>query len=199
MGGNMADDAVQPVLDEIENRFLNDWLGSDFKNIQNVASLHTKGSLLKDLILKRSQLFVDTLNREFKDVTFFYKWCKSSGRLNTDMYRTYCDPYDIDFTDDEDEFDSFDYGTGKDDFYKEPIKSIDFILRYEWNRICSLGCKHKKVRYCVWNVAKLATMISWIEKGMPVKMWIREFLPDFFYDPLDLPKKKTRSSSKRVK
>jgi hypothetical protein len=188
--------AAEEVINQITNRLYDNLLGQEKEIIEFVknASIVTKERLVKDNILKKTNKFIEALNNEFKDVKFICKWSFGTSMLNHEMHRYDSDLYNQEYLEEEDDFYS---DPDIDYFYETALTDLTIKIEYYWERICSLGCKHRTKRFMIMNIPKLIDFIEYIHIGMPARTFVKEFIPDFFYDPTQPPKKRGRPKSSR--
>jgi len=187
-------DAVEESLREQKSRLLNDLLAHDQKFYYQNASNEIKECILKEGILKKLKAFIEALNLEFKDVHFEYEWTRPQY-LNNQMQHVVSAVYDDDYNqdDDEDEWDDM-YSEGNDDhaFFRGDIQTIDIQLTYYWERRCNLGCKHRTKRFYIMNMPKMLDILTFWDLKPPIRTLVKEYIPDFFYDPTQPPAKRGR-------
>lgn len=185
-------DTIEDSIKASQTRLLDDLLAHEPKFYFNNASNHLKESLIKEGVVKKLKVFIEALNLEFKDVHFKFSWGVRSD-LNQEMKPFLYDAYDKDFMEENYGFDDvYDKDDHSDYFYRTPIGEIDFRLDYFWERKCSLGCMHKTNRFYITNMPKLMDILAWYKSGMPIRTLVKEFIPDFFYDPTVIPVKRGR-------
>ncbi len=193
-------DAVEESLREQKTRLLNDLLAHNQSFYYQNASNEIKECILKEGILKKLKEFIITLNTEFKDVHFEYDWVKLPGYLNNQMQHVVSQVYDDDYTDDldEDDWDNM-YDQRHDDsaFFRGDIQHMDIQLTYYWERRCNLGCKHRTKRFYIMNMPKMLDILTFWDLKPPIRTLVKEYIPDFFYDPTVAPKKRGRPKSVR--
>lgn len=189
MGGNLADDVdYNSIVSNQANRLLDNIIG-DPKEIFTEMDLYTKECVLKDYLKKQVNKFFETLNKEFPDVKFQYQW------IHLDPYQSHYFEHvsNTEYTDDSYDFGHFFYNdTGEDRFYGTNMQFIGMRIDYFWERRCSLKCKHLTKRFTIINMPKVLDFVSWIRVGMPVRQFVKDFIPDFFYDPTEIRPKRGR-------
>jgi hypothetical protein len=198
VGGDMAD-AVEEALNAINNRLYDNIIGGDFNSYINSMSLSTKERMVKDNLIGQTREFFNKLNSEFSDVKFMYFWGMGPCLLNSQMERVYTALYNEDYA--EDSYNDFDGMYEREGdmeyFYNTALTEINVRIEYYWDRVCSLGCRHRTKRFYIVNIPKLLDFIGYVKVGMPVRTFVKEFIPDFFYDPMQPPKKRGRPKSSR--
>lgn len=195
-------DSVE-ALENIAHRLYENILGPDAKDLLEGVSLETKEKIVKDKFLDQTSSLFKALNNEFKDVRFTYQWssdakatytsyldCKFNDFLKRDYYD--CDITDLDHLEELDQPDK-----ASDSFYEIPLNQIDVKISYYWERKCSLGCLHTRKRFYFTNLVKMLDMVTYYKIGMPIRTIVKQFIPDFFYDPTEQkrPRGRPRSSS----
>lgn len=185
---------VEDTLNQIQNRLYDNVIGGDFNGFIKNMSLSTKERMVKDNLLGQAREFFNKLNSEFKDVRFMYFWGIGPCLLNSQMHRIYTDRYNEDYAEDShNDFDGmYDHEADTECFYSTPLSEITIKIEYYWERICSIGCRHRTKRFYIVNIPKLIDFIGYLKIGMPVRNFVKEFIPDFFYDPMEVPKKRGR-------
>ena len=195
MGGNLAD-SINQVLDEIQNRLYDNYIGGEHKGIMKNVSMTTKDRVVKDNIVKDFKDFIDKLNAEFSDVKFLYQWNAGRIMLNSEMQRIHSDVYNKEYTDDCYDFHEMDErSTDVEYFYATPLQEITVKIDYYWERRCSLGCLHRTKRFWIVNLPRIIDLSAYLKVGMPVRTLVKEFIPDFFYDPTVIKPKRGRPKS----
>lgn len=193
-------DAVEESLKEQKARLLNDLLKHDQSFYYQNVSNEIKECIFKEGFLKKLKDFIIALNAEFKDVHFEYSWPDKCGRLDGQMHRVCDQIYDEQYTDDdEDEYYSlYEEKHNKDyHFMRTPIQDVDIQLTYYWERTCNLGCKHRTKRFYIMNMPKMLDILTFWDLKPPIRTLVKEYIPDFFYDPTQPPKKRGRPKSSR--
>ena len=185
MGGNLAD-SIDNILEEHKSRLLDNIMGNEASNFLKGISITTKDMIVKDHIMRKIKKSFDVLNEEFKDVKFDYNW------IQFDRYQ-YKDSEisNEEYTDDEHDLDKL-YSLSRDQslFYHNDLHEIYMKFYYYWQRKCSLGCQHVTKRFMIINMPKILGFTSNMEMGMPVRTLVKEFIPDFYYDPtIEKPKR----------
>lgn len=176
---------VDEIIDKQTIRLLDNIIGNDINLFLDNMSIRTKDFLVKDYIDRQVKNMIAMLNTEFKDVKFNYGWvylehytysCDEVSNVTFD----YDDPEHIQHLGEEPVFEEYD------------LRQIGLKIYFYWDRICSLGCRHLTKRYLLINIPKVIDFTSYIRLGMPVRTFVKEFIPDFFYDPTQPPKKRGR-------
>jgi hypothetical protein len=186
-------DAVEDSLKAQKSRLLNDLLQHDQSFYFHNASNEIKECLLKEGILKKLKDFISALNTEFKDVHFEYSWPEACNRLDSNMHKVCSQIYDEQYTDEDDEWDSMYEDKNKDyHFMRTPIQEVDIQLTYYWERRCNLGCKHRTKRFYIMNMPKMLDILTFWDLKPPIRTLVKEYIPDFFYDPTQPPVKRGR-------
>lgn len=187
-------DAVEEALNGIQNRLYDNIIGGEFNYFISNMSLSTKERMVKDNLIGQTREFFNKLNSEFKDVRFMYFWGMGPCLLNSDMHRVCTGRYNEDYS--EDSYngfeDMYDREGDTEYFYQTSLTEITIRIEYYWERVCSLGCRHRTKRFYIINIPKLLDFIGYLKVGMPVRTFVNEFIPDFFYDPMIIPKKRGR-------
>lgn len=184
----MADDGIDEIVQEAANRLIDNIMGSDDQLIFQEMSYSTKERVLKDHLTIKIRNFFNSLNDEFKDVYFQYAW------IHLDPYQSsYHEVSNEEYTDDEHNIDDlYNYSPDNMKFYEVPLSQIGMKIEYIWKRHCSLGHQHRTKRFQIVNMPKVLDALGYIRLGMPVRTWVKEFIPDFFYDPMKQPAKRGR-------
>jgi hypothetical protein len=178
-------DAIDDVIDQQTNRLLDNIIGSNINLFVDHMSIKTKDYLVKDYIDKQVKNMIDKLNTEFIDVKFSYDW------VYLEHYTYNCD----EVSNETFEYDDFEHiqHLGEEPVLDEyDLRQIGLKIYFYWNRVCSLGCQHLTKRYLLINIPKVIDFTSYIRLGMPVRTFVKEFIPDFFYDPTKPSAKKGR-------
>ena len=196
MGRHMADDGIdnapdfgsaQDAFERIQKRLCENIIGGNHKEFLEKASLKTLQLIVKDKVLQDVKDLIFALNNEFSDVTFTYIW-----RFSDRDQRIWNADYNEEDFEDMDQFEASD-----EYFYDTDLDKIDIKINYYWKRTCSLGCNHSHKRFYIFNILKILDMTAYHKTGMPVRKLVKEFIPDFFYDPMPSPvKKKTGKQTK---
>lgn len=189
-------DAVEDSLKEQKARLLNDLLRHDQSFYYQNASNEIKECLFKEGFLKKLKDFITALNSEFKDVHFEYSWPDKPCRLDGQMQKVCSQVYEEQYTDEDDEWDSMYEEINKDyHFMRTPLQEVDIQLTYYWERHCNLGCKHRTKRFYIMNMPKMLDILTFWDLKPPIRTLVKEYIPDFFYDPTVAPKKRGRPKS----
>ena len=173
-------------------RLIENIIASDLKYHMENSTTTTKERILKDSILQSLKKLVEALNLEYKDVHFQGNWFKGNGCWReTDQGRPLCsDVYDLDFSDDRDDFNDLYNNDDYDDadlFYRTDFQDLGFKLEYFWERRCDIGCQHRTKRFMMISIPKLVEMISFWRLDPPVALFVKQYIPDFFYEPVIKP------------
>ena len=191
-------DAVEESLNAQQTRLLDDLIKHDQSFYYGNASNAIKECIFKEGFLKKLKNFIAALNEEFKDVHFEYSWPEKPCRLDSEMQKVCSQVYDDDYTDDDDDFYSLYDGKNKDfRFIESPLQEVDVQLTYYWERRCNLGCKHRTKRFYIMNMPKMLDILTFWDLKPPIRVLVKEYIPDFFYDPTVTPKKRGRPKSSR--
>lgn len=193
-------DAIEEALRDIGNRLCDNIIGDNFKGFSNSMTLETKQRVIKDYYIELTKQFFDALNKEFHDVKFRYKWNCGIHQLDSEMRRITSDVYNEDYTSDNYDFDDlYNEDNNIGIFYSSSLQEINIKIEYFWERTCSLGCLHSQKRFYIVNLPKLVDLIAYYKVGMPIRSLVKDFIPDFFYDPTEkaAPKKRGRPKSSR--
>jgi hypothetical protein len=192
-------DAVEESLKEQKARLLNDLLRHDQSFYYQNVSNEIKECIFKEGFLKKLIDFILALNEEFEDVHFEYSWPDKLCRLNSEMQKVCDQIYDDEYTEDDDDYYSlYEEKRNKDyHFMCTPIQEVDIQLTYYWERKCNLGCKHRTKRFYVMNLPKMLDILTFWDLRPPIRTLVKEYIPDFFYDPTVAPKKRGRPKSSR--
>jgi hypothetical protein len=187
-------DAVEEALNQIQDRLYDNIIGGEFNSFISNMSSSTKERMVKDNIIGQTREFFNKLNSEFEDIRFMYFWGMGPCLLNSEMHRVYTDRYNEDYAEDSyNDFDAmYDREGDTEYFYQTPLTEITIRVEYYWERVCSLGCRHRTKRFYLFNIPKLLDFIGYLKVGMPVRTFVKEFIPDFFYDPTIAPVKRGR-------
>lgn len=192
--------AVEDSLKEQKARLLNDLLRHDQSFYYQNASNEVKECIFKEGFLKKLKEFIIVLNTEFKDVHFEYTWPDKQCRLDGQMQKVCAHVYDEQYTEDDedDDWNSMYDDRNKDyHFMRTPLQEVDIQLTYYWERRCNLGCNHRTKRFYIMNMPRMLDILTFWDLRPPIRTLVKEYIPDFFYDPTVAPKKRGRPKSSR--
>lgn len=180
----MADSEIESSIKEQHSRLLDDIIAYNPKLYHSSMTLATKERVVKEGILEGLYDLLEGLNKHFSDVKFNYQWNPLIFHSH-DGFPKYNESWDLTI-EDEGYYDKDDYDIDENedsDFLNMPLNDNNLKIDYWWYRTCSLGCKHITKRYYIVNIAKLLDLIAFWRLQQDPIIFVREFLPDFFYDP----------------
>jgi hypothetical protein len=192
----MGNDECDDVLENQRKCLIDQIVGKDLQYFFDSSSVNAKERVAKECIHKQVCGLTEALNVEFLDVRFVSKWGYKAYSQNANGHAVVTDLYDDDYSDDVDTW-SLDENPRKDYFMEADLNTMCLTLYYYWERTCSLGCKHRTKRFRVISMPTLLTLLAYYRLGKPIRAIIADYIPDFFYDPLNPPKKKKLGRPKK--
>ncbi len=184
-------------MTDYRDDLINQIFASDSKEYTNKLTTDAKELTIKKVLSDKIVEIIHALNLAFLDVHFraVYGY-DTTGKCTEDTFHVLVnDVYDSDANDDDPRaFNRFyyeDQDTGDEYLSVTPLQDILLKVEYYWERNCSLGCRHRTKRFHIFSLAKILEIVQyWSLEPRTVRTLVKEYIPDFFYDPMVQPKKK---------